>query len=671
MKVKSYFITNSNGMLSLLWELKKINYLDWDKYYYMETLIELFENSVAKYPDNILMWEKINGAWKGFTYKHIREEVRKFGAGLVSLGIKKGDRIGLIAEGRTDWLVGELGIFYAGAANVPLSIKLDAEAELSFRLKHSGARMVIASWTQADKIEYIYLETPELETIIYLDEINFPAEHRMSFSSIKEKGEEYLQNPDNRKAFDEIIASVRPNDLANISYTSGTTADPKGIMLSQKNYAENVRQANTLMSINEYFKTLTILPWDHSFAHTACLYCFIYNGASIASQEIGKTAIETLKNIPKNIKEIKPDLMMSVPALSKAFRKNIENGIKAKGKIAEMLFRQGLSIAYKYNAEGFNRGEGFRKLLKPLYELYDKIIFRKIRENFGGNLKFFIGGGALLDIELQRFFAAIGIPVMQGYGLSESSPVISSNALHAYKFGSSGRLVKYLDLKICDDEGKELPTGQKGEIVVRGGNVMLGYWKNEKSTAETIKDGWLYTGDLGYMDNDGFLYVMGRFKSLLISNDGEKYSPEGIEEAMVEQSPIIDQCMLYNNQNHYTSGMIVPNIKELNKALEVKGIKSGTEEGDRAMLTMIQHEIDAYKAHGKFANMFPERWLPATWIILPESFNEENKLMNSTLKIVRGKIVEKYSEELKFLYTREAKNIYNEVNLSGLRAWNG
>ena len=636
----------------------------------MKTIIELFETSVNKFSNNPYMWEKLDGEYKSFSYSEIREQVLAFGAGLMSMGIKKGDRVGLLAEGRTDWIVAELGILYAGAVNVPLSVKLEAGTDVAFRLKHSGARMVIISRTQVEKVESIFDECTELEKIVYLDEYEKDADYKTGLNEIKELGNDFLSDEKNLKAFEAKWKGIVSDDLANISYTSGTTADPKGIMLTHLNYAENVRQSNTLMTITPEFKTLTILPWDHAFAHTACLYCFMYNGASIACQELGKTPLETLKNIPKNINEIKPDIMMSVPALSKAFRKNIESGIRAKGKTTEKLFNFALKVAYKYNHIGFDRGKGFRILLKPLYTLFDKILFSKIRANFGGNLKFFIGGGALLDIELQRFFAAIGIPVMQGYGLSEASPVISSNALHAYKFGSSGRLVKYMDLKICDEIGNELPQGEKGEIVIRGGNVMKGYFRNDKATADTIKNGWLFTGDMGYMDKDGFLVVLGRFKSLLISNDGEKYSPEGIEEALVDQSAYIDQCMLYNNQNPYTSVMIVPSIQAINRAIESKGFKPGTEDGNRLSVEIIQGEINAYRAGGKYAGMFTERWLPATFVILPESFNEENKLLNSTMKIVRGKIVEYFAKQLEFLYKPDAKNIYNAKNFEALNKWN-
>jgi len=633
----------------------------------MKTIIELFETSVAKFPNNVYLWEKQDGEYKGTTYQQTHEIVFRFAAGLIKLGIQKGDRVALIAEGRNAWIISELGVLYSGGINVPLSVRLESGNELKFRLTHSGCKMVVVSKGHASKIEEIRNELPDLEKVIYLDGKENPGTKDISYNEVLALGDEYLKT--NRADFDAVYQTIGPNDIANISYTSGTTADPKGIMLSQLNYAANVVQANTLLEITPEWKTLAFLPWDHSFAHTACLYCFMYNGASVASPEIGKTLIETLKNIPKNIKEIQPKILMSVPAVAKNFRKGIETGIKQKGPTAEKLFNHALKIAYKYNGNGWDRGKGSRAIYKPLLKLYDKILFSKIREGFGGKLDLFIGGGALLDIELQRFFYAIGMPMCQGYGLSEASPVISSNALHAIKFGTSGRLVKYLDLKICDSDGKELPLGEKGEIVVKGDNVMKGYWNNPKASAETVKDGWLYTGDMGYMDSDGFLYVLGRFKSLLIGSDGEKFSPEGIEESLIDQSPYIDQCMLYNNQNAYTSGMIVPNMPALNRELEKRGFKPGTDDALTEALKIIQHEVDAYKTGGKFENTFPERWLPATIVVLPEAFSEKNNLLNSMTKMVRGKITEYFKDELEFLYTPEAKNIVNQRNLEALRKW--
>jgi long-chain acyl-CoA synthetase len=294
--------------------------------------------------------------------------------------------------------------------------------------------------------------------------------------------------------------------------------------------------------------------------------------------------------------------------------------------------------------------------------LFDFLIFRKVRANFGGRLQFFIGGGALLDIELQRFFYAIGIPMFQGYGLTEAAPIISDNVPARHKLGSSGAIIPNLEVKICDDEGKELRVGQQGEIVVKGENVMAGYWRNEKATKEALRDGWLYTGDLGYLDGDNFLYVLGRAKSLLISHDGEKYSPEGIEEAIVGNSRSIDQVMLYNNQSPYTVALVVPNKDVILSYLRERSLAAGSEEGQDAALKLIDSEIGRFRAGGTFGGEFPERWLPSAAAVLGEGFTEQNQFLNSTLKMVRGKITEFYRNRLDYLFTPPGKEICNPQN---------
>jgi long-chain acyl-CoA synthetase len=633
----------------------------------MKTIIELFETAVVNYPDNVYLWEKTKSQYEPTTYKETREKVLDLAAGLIQLGFKKGDRAGLVADGRNDWIISELGMLYAGGINVPLSIRLQ-ENELVFRLEHSGSKYIFVSKQHEQKIEDIRSKLPNLEKVVYLDGTENANENNVDYRELLKNGAKFRR--ENPEKVEEIWKSVAPNDVANISYTSGTTADPKGIMLSHLNYAANAVQSNTLMDLKTEWTTLAILPWDHAFAHTACLYVFMYKGASIASVEVGNTPMETLRNIPKNIQEIKPSLMMSVPAYSKSFRKNIEGGIRKKGEILYKVFQFALKVAYAHNGYGNNRGKGFRFFLKPLYWLFDKILFAKIRAGFGGNLEFFVGGGALLDIELQRFFYAIGMPVCQGYGLTEAAPVISSNVPHDVKFGSSGKLVKNMELKILDNDGKELPTGQKGEIVIKGDNVMLGYWNNPTATAESIKDGWLHTGDMGYMGEDDFLYVLGRFKSLLIGNDGEKYSPEGIEESLVDQSPFIQQVMLYNNQSAYTVGMIVPDMDSINRELKSRGLTKGSEAGNKETLSIIQNEINAYKKGGKHEGLFPERWLPASVYILPIAFTPENKMLNAQMKMVRGQVVEQFAKELEFLFTPTAKNIENSKNLEAIKKWN-
>ncbi|MFV0592719.1 MAG: AMP-dependent synthetase/ligase [Draconibacterium sp.] len=632
----------------------------------MKTIIELFETAVANYPDNIYLWEKRNGKYQGTSYKETHDKVLDLAAGLIKMGFKKGERAALLADGRNDWIISELGILYAGGINVPLSVRLH-ETELTFRLKHSGCKYIFVSKQHQLKVEDIQSELPGLEKIIYLDGTETPDEKGANYGDILNEGAIFRK--ENNKQVEAVWQGIDPNDVANISYTSGTTADPKGIMLSHLNYAANVVQSNTLLDLKQNWITLAILPWDHAFAHTTCLYVFMYKGAGIASVEVGNTPLETLKNIPKNIQEIKPTLMMSVPAYSKTFRKNIESGIRKKGEGLFKLYNFALKVAYSHNGYGNNRGKGFRFFLKPLYWIFDQILFTKIRDGFGGNMKFFIGGGALLDVELQKYFYAIGMPICQGYGLTEAAPVISSNVPNDVVFGSSGKLVKDLELKIINDEGTELPIGEKGEICVKGDNVMLGYWNNPTATAETLKNGWLHTGDMGYLGSDGFLYVLGRFKSLLIGNDGEKHSPEGIEEAIVDQSPYIQQIMLYNNQNPYTVGMVVPDIEAINRELKSKNIEKGSPEGHKEAISIIQREISEYKKGGKFEGMFPERWLPATVAILPYAFTADNKMLNSTMKMVRGQVAEQFANELEFLYTPAAKNIENKMNTSAVEKW--
>jgi len=631
----------------------------------MKALTTLFEDCANKYSGNVFMWEKKTDHFEPTTYAETREQVHQFAAGLISMGIQKGDRIALLSEGRNDWAISELGILYAGAVNVPLSVKLNEPAEIKFRLEHSGARMIIVSGLQAKKVANLKSEMPLLEKVIYLDPNNNEDSKDIQFSEILQSGDNLLKT--NRQLFDKRWKSIAGNDYANICYTSGTTADPKGIILTHRNYTANVEQSLTLMDIPEHYTSLLILPWDHSFGHTCNIYVLMTCGASLASVQSGKTGMDTLKNIPINIKDIKPHFLLSVPALAKNFKKNIENGIRAKGPVVTALFKTGLSIGYSYNGIGWDKGKGWRVLLKPLVNLFDKIIFSKVREGFGGRLKFFVGGGALLDIELQRFFYAIGIPMFQGYGLSECAPVVSSNSEAKHKLGSSGYLVKNLDLKICDDKGNELPICEKGEIVVRGENVMAGYWNNPVATADALKNGWLYTGDLGKMDKDGFLYVYGRFKSLLIGDDGEKFSPEGIEEALVAQSPYIEQCMLYNNQNSYTIALVVINKEAAKHWIEKHRHHTHGNES-AAALKHILAEINEYRTGKKYSDMFPQRWLPAAIAILPDGFTEENHLMNSTMKIVRGKITERYQELIQYLYTPEAKDICNSKNMGVMKS---
>ena len=628
------------------------------------TIIDLFEESVAKYGSKEFLLEKHNGKFEPTTYKESYDRAITIGAGLAAIGIERGDRVSILAEGCNNWIISELGLLYAGAVSVPLSIKLEEANDLVFRLRHADVKAIFVSSYQLAKVRRILAELPDLKHIIVWGDTTLET-NETSLESIVAKGEEYLK--EHREAFMAIGRSLQNDDYATITYTSGTTADPKGVVLTHRNYTANVEQALSVVTIPPTWRTLIILPLDHCFAHVVGFYIMIACGASVATTEVGRTPMETLRNVPVNIKEVRPHFLLSVPALAKNFRKNIETTIRKKGKTTERLFNLALKTSYAYQADGYSKGRGWRALLKPAVMLFDKILYSKVREAFGGELQFFIGGGALLDSELQRFFYAIGVPMFQGYGLSEATPVISTNAPSQgnHRFGSSGRLVKPLEIKILDEEGRELPVGEKGEIVIKGENVMAGYWKNPDSTADTVRDGWLYTGDMGYMSKDDFLYVLGRFKSLLISSDGEKYSPEGMEEAMVDKSPYIDQVIVYNNQNPYTIALVVPSKENLSRAIEERGIEGDARYQEAAKI--IASEVAKYRSGGAFADEFPDRWVPAVIAIADEPFTEQNGLVNSTMKVVRNRVEKHFADAIAHAYTPEGKAVDNNRNISALK----
>jgi len=625
------------------------------------TLIDLFENSVKRYADKPFLWER-DSRYRSITYKQGHNQVIKLGGGFLSLGLQKGDRLALLSEGCNAWIIGELAMMYAGGINVPLSVKLTESSDLVFRLNHSEARFVLVSISQLPKIRAIRDQLKTVEKIISIGaRPEDMKEGEITLNQLFEIGEEWNKN--NPGLLMQIATSITGSDLANITYTSGTTADPKGVMLTHRNFTANVEHSLSAVDVPEGFRTLLILPLDHCFAHVTGFYTFIKRGGGIATVPTGKTLFEYIKNIPLALREFQPNVVMTVPALAKTFKKNVENSVRDMGPFVEKLFNFAIKVNMAYNREGYNKGRNFTFMLKPFVMLFDRLLFSSLRKGLGGKLEFFVDGGAYLDIDMQKFWYATGIPMFQGYGLSEATPVISSNSFAKHKLGTSGKPAKGVEVTIRDEKGNILSHNQKGEIVVRGENVMAGYWKNPEATSQVVKDGWLYTGDLGMLDKDGYLYVYGRSKSLLIGSDGEKYSPEGIEESLVTLSPYIDQIMLYNNQSSHTLALIVPNLDAVKRTIP----DYTSPEGKKQAIELFQKAINEYKKGGKYAGIFPERWLPSAFALLEEDFNEKNQMMNSTMKMVRGKIEKHYAKLIEFLESAEGKNPFNDRNYKAIK----
>ena len=495
------------------------------------TVFSMLNQAVNRYANDPYLSTKGDQGWVRTSFSEAKIKTTLLATAFLELGLSKDNKVAILSEAKTDWIIAEFSALYAGGISVPLSIKLLPE-EVPFRVNHSDASLfvisentlekVISQWDKYENssLRLIVLDTPSEKIGKQCIQYGFNEKDLLFVDDLYALGKEKMQEHKERLA--QIENNTEEDQVVTISYTSGTTGNPKGIMLTHLNYYSNSHAAVSTFQIKEKISTLLILPTDHSFAHTVGIYTALVKGLSLHFVDARGGSVNALKNIPKNLVEAESNFLLTVPALTSNFIQKFKDGIKAKGGVIEGIFNRGVEAAIKRNGDGFSKpGWAVQAGTYLNMLLAEKLIFSKLRLIFGPKIEFFVGGGALLDIKQQQFYKAIGIPVYQGYGLTEATPIISTNTPFNYKMGTSGKVLKGITCKICDQNGKEVAQGVKGEIVIKGDNVMKGYYKNEAATIETIKDGWLFTGDLGYMDEDDFLVVVGREKALLISEDGE------------------------------------------------------------------------------------------------------------------------------------------------------
>ncbi|MCK5201909.1 MAG: AMP-binding protein, partial [Spirochaetales bacterium] len=618
------------------------------------TVLEMMNQAAEKYGDHTYLANKSDEGWDEISFSESGRMAKMVAQALIERGFKKNDPFTIIAEGRSEWVISELAVIMLGGISVPLSLKLLPE-EVPFRVNHSESKVIIFSHITVDKIIsardkfekdlfYIYLDDDKknLDKLKCLEGIEY-GNNLITYSELLRDGENAGQTTVEK--INIAMESACEDDAITICYTSGTTGNPKGIMLTHLNYWANCLGAKEMAGMPEKISTLVILPIDHSFAHTVALYAAYLIGISLYFVDAREGASSILRNIPINLKQANPYFILTVPALTGNFMKKMKAGIKAKGGIIARIFETGMAAGIEYYGDGYTKQ---KKRVRGMwaYRLSKVLIFPKLREVFGNNIQFCIGGGALLDVNQQEFFNAIGVPVYQGYGLSEATPVISTNAPHRHKFGSSGNVLTNMKLKIMKDDGTEARTCEKGEIVIQGDNVMKGYLKNDAATGDTIKDNWLYTGDLGYMDEDNFLQVTGRAKALLISPDGEKYSPEEIEETVISTQNLIAQIMLYCDHSNYTTCLLTVD----SSVVESMGITQET-----ILLETIKDKLNSWNHSSSGPQKFPVQWIPSTFQLISEPFSENNKMINSTMKMVRYRITEVYQERIDYMYKDEGK----------------
>ena len=457
------------------------------KTYPVETLREILFKGCQRYSDKIALKTKYSGTFQPFTYEDVRLRVEKLATALFELGLEKGDRVAILSENRTEWVVAYFAVTAAGFVAVPIDRDLK-EREIRHILEFSASRVLIASEEYLKLIQYDRESLPSLQTTISMESRKDGSD--MSFTDALASGAEAL----NRGSSKFAEAEVFPDDLAVLIFTSGTTGTSKGVMLSHNNIASNVVGASFHISVSSSDILLSVLPLHHTFEATAGMLTAFYQGACVCHAE-------SLRRIVDNLVETKATVMLGVPAIYEAIYRRIKSGIEQKGKAKFKVAKRIASLSELV----------LRKSIR-------KKLFHQVHEKIGGHLRLLISGGAALAPEISRGFRELGIDFMQGYGLTEFSPIISVNRLDKFKDGTAGIAIPSCKVKIENDE-----------IVVKGPSVMLGYYQNQDATDEVIKDGWLHTGDLGFIDKQGFLVINGRSKSVIVTPNGKNIYPEEIE----------------------------------------------------------------------------------------------------------------------------------------------
>ena len=630
------------------------------------TVIQLLRNAKQHFPGAPYLHEKSDQGWFSQSFDEVYDRARMIASALLEHGFSINDKVAILAEGRNDWVITEYGILMVGCVNVPLSIKLLPE-EIHFRLEHARCKAIVVSANTIEKaIQGLNHADLHEVLLIFLDQDLGPYEAMLQsaglslsqvlmLSDLVELGRNSLET--NAGRLDVIEAEIEEDQIVTISYTSGTTGNPKGIMLSHLNYYANSTDAMKYFDVNKGDRLLIILPLDHSFAHTVGIYASAVKGLSIYFVDARGGSKNALKNIPINLKEANPHFILTVPALTGNFMTKMKDGVASKGGVIQKLFEAGLEAGIEINGNGFNKAKGVSLKKKLIYKLAFQLIFKKLQGVFGNSIRFCVGGGALLDLSQQQFFAAIGVPVFQGYGLTEAAPIISANNPAVHKYGTSGKVIPKIECRIVDSEGNDLPVGTKGQIVIRGNNVMKGYYRNEEASLQAVRDHWLFTGDLGYFDEDGFLVVVGREKALLISANGEKYSPEGIEEAIVNTASLISQVMVYNDMKPFTVAVVVIADEKVRRLISLQNLDK------ESLLYAIEEDLQKFTMHEAYKGQFPEMWIPRAFVIASEPFTEQNLMINSTLKMVRHKVLEAYKQPVEAVYRSEGSKNQSSHNL--------
>jgi long-chain acyl-CoA synthetase len=594
----------------------------------VRTLCDVFYRSVdfAK-PQHLLY--KAGGAWQGISSAEFRRAVEELSMGLRALGIQKGERVAILSENRPEWAMADLATLTAAAVDAPIYSTL-TPPQILYILNDSQARAVfVSNAAQAHKVSEVRAQAQQLQHVIRMDDQ--PGEGTRTLSEVRALGREALAK--DPQAVRTRAQEAQPSDLATLIYTSGTTGDPKGVMLLHSNLVSNVVAASKIIAVTPEDVCLSFLPLCHVFERMAGHYLMLYQGATIAYAE-------SVEKVPDNMGEVKPTLMCSVPRLYEKMYARVNEKVAADPPIRQKLFHWAMSVGrryFKHRVQGTIPGV----FLGLQYGIAEALVFGKIKARVGGRLKAFVSGGAPLAKEIAEFFGAAGLTILEGYGLTETSPVITVNRPESVRPGSVGQAVEGVEVKIAQD----------GEILTRGPHVMKGYFNKPEATAEAIDgEGWFHTGDIGVLDDKGFLTITDRKKDIIVTSGGKNIAPQPIENQL-KTNKFFAEIVMIGNKRNFPTALVVPNFETLEKWAREQGLLFASREDLISKPSVVELYDATVKELTRDLAQF-EKIKRLT--LLGKEFTLEAGELTPTLKVKRRFVEQKYKDVIDKMYEGNA-----------------
>jgi len=590
------------------------------------TLTELFFGAMDRSASRpVALRVKRDGVWTGLSFADLLSQVHAFSVGLCELGVRAGDRLAILSENRPEWAITDFACLAARCADVPVYPTLPAH-QIEYILRDSGAVAVCcSSAAQLGKILDIRGSLPALKNVIVFD-AEAVTGGALTFESVVARGRDALGKYPSWRA---DALAVKPDDLATLIYTSGTTGDPKGVMLTHGNITSDVMAGLAVLDLRQSDECLSFLPLSHIFERMAGHYCMTQMGAII-------NYATSIESVPVEMGELRPTVVCSVPRLyEKIYARVLENAM-AGSPLKQKIFLWAKRIGEAW-AELDIEGKPVPASLSVKYAVAHKLVFSKLVARVGGRLRFFVSGGAPLSADIARFFYAAGLPIMEGYGLTETSPVITVNGFGRSRFGTVGKVVPGVEVKIAPD----------GEILTRGPNVMKGYYNKPEATAEVLSaDGWFSTGDIGEIDADGFLKITDRKKDIIVTAGGKNIAPQPIEN-LVKTNPMVLNAVMIGDKRKFPILLVVPNMEAVRKWAEAEGMTGRT---DQAMLSDIVVHNKLTGEIKKTLRELAQYEMPKKFLILDRDFSIESGELTPTLKVKRRVVEKIHKERIEELY---------------------